>query len=168
VETLAGLRPAFQADGTVTAGNASGINDGAAAVVLATEAAAAERGLRPLVALEAVATAAMEPDLMGYAPVLALDALFERTGTRPSDIDIVELNEAFASQAVAVIRDAGLDPGRTNPYGGAIALGHPVGATGAILSLRVAQHLERDDGELGIVTMCIGGGQALAALFRRV
>jgi acetyl-CoA C-acetyltransferase len=168
VETLAGLRPAFQAGGTVTAGNASGINDGAAAVVLATQEAAAERGLRPLVALEAVATAAMEPELMGYAPVLALGSLFDRTGTRPSDIDIVELNEAFASQAVAVVRDAGLDPERTNPYGGAIALGHPVGATGAILSLRVARHLERTDGELGIVTMCIGGGQALAALFRRV
>ena len=167
-ETLAGLRPAFQTDGTVTAGNASGINDGAAAVVLATQEAAAERGLRPLVALEAVATAAMEPELMGYAPVLALEALFDRTGTRPSDIDVVELNEAFASQAVAVVRDAGLDLQRTNPYGGAIALGHPVGATGAILSLRVARHLERTDGELGIVTMCIGGGQALAALFRRV
>jgi acetyl-CoA C-acetyltransferase len=168
VETLGGLRPAFQKDGTVTAGNASGINDGAAAVVLASAEAAADRGLRPLVALEAVTTAAMEPDLMGYAPVLALESLFERTGTRPSDIDVVELNEAFASQAVAVIRDAGLDPERTNTYGGAIALGHPVGATGAILSLRVAKHLARHDQELGIVTMCIGGGQALAALFRRV
>jgi acetyl-CoA C-acetyltransferase len=168
VETLARLRPAFQKDGTVTAGNASGINDGGAAVVLASAEAAAERGLRPLVSLEAVATAAMEPGLMGYAPVLALEKLFERTGTRPSDINIVELNEAFASQAVAVIRDAGLDRDRTNPYGGAIALGHPVGATGAILSLRVAKHLARTDQELGIVTMCIGGGQALAALFRRV
>ncbi|GAA1529686.1 thiolase family protein [Nocardioides humi] len=168
VETLAGLRPAFQKDGTVTAGNASGINDGAAAVVLARESAATERGLRPLVALEAVATAAMEPELMGYAPVLALKALFERTGTSPSDIGTIELNEAFASQAVAVIRDAGLGPERVNPYGGAIALGHPVGATGAILSLRVARDLVRRDLELGIVTMCIGGGQALAALFRRV
>ena len=168
VETLGGLRPAFQKDGTVTAGNASGINDGAAAVVLASAEAAADRGLRPLVALEAVTTAAMEPDLMGYAPVLALQSLFERTGTGPADIDVVELNEAFASQAVAVIRDAGLDPERTNPYGGAIALGHPVGATGAILSLRVAKHLARHDQELGIVTMCIGGGQALAALLRRV
>lgn len=168
VETLAGLRPAFQKDGTVTAGNASGINDGAAAVVLARESAAAERGLRPLVALEAVATAAMEPELMGYAPVLALQSLFERTGTTPGDIGIIELNEAFASQAVAVVRDAGLSPEQVNPYGGAIALGHPVGATGAILSLRVARDLVRRDLELGIVTMCIGGGQALAALFRRV
>ncbi|GAA4725878.1 acetyl-CoA C-acyltransferase family protein [Nocardioides endophyticus] len=167
LETLAALRPAFQTDGTVTAGNASGINDGGAAVVLASARAVAEQGLTPLVTLEAVATAAMEPELMGYAPVLALRALFERTGTAPGDIDVVELNEAFASQAVAVIRDAGLDPDRTNPYGGAIALGHPVGATGAILALRVAKHLARTDGELGIVTMCIGGGQAMAALFRR-
>jgi acetyl-CoA C-acetyltransferase len=168
LETLAGLRPAFSKDGTVTAGNASGINDGAAAVVLATEAAASERGLRPLVSLEAVATGAMEPDLMGYAPVLALNALFEKTGMTPDDVDTIELNEAFASQAVAVIRDAKLDPEKVNPYGGAIALGHPVGATGAILSLRVARDLVRRDLETGIVTMCIGGGQALAALFRRV
>ncbi|UMG91256.1 thiolase family protein [Nocardioides sp. TF02-7] len=168
VDTLAGLRPAFQRDGSVTAGNASGINDGAAAVVLARESAAAERGLTPLVALEAVATAAMEPELMGYAPVLALQSLFERTGTTAADIDTFELNEAFASQAVAVVRDAGLDPAKVNPYGGAIALGHPVGATGAILSLRVARDLVRRDLELGVVTMCIGGGQALAALFRRI
>lgn len=167
LETLGGLRPAFQPEGTVTAGNSSGINDGGAAVVLATERAAQERGLRPLVALEAVSTGALEPELMGYAPVLALQDLFEKTGTKPSDIDVVECNEAFAAQAVAVVRDAGLDPARTNPYGGAIALGHPVGATGTILTLRMAQHLARTDGELGVVTMCIGGGQALAALFRR-
>ena len=168
LETLAGLRPAFAKDGTVTAGNASGINDGAGAVVLATESAAAERGLTPLVSLEAVATGAMEPELMGYAPVLALNALFEKTGLAPDDVDTIELNEAFASQAVAVVRDAKLDPEKVNPYGGAIALGHPVGATGAILSLRVAKDLVRRDLETGIVTMCIGGGQALAALFRRV
>jgi len=168
LETLASLRPAFSQDGSVTAGNASGINDGGAAVVLARKSAATERGLTPLVSLEAVATAAMEPELMGYAPVLALQALFKKTGTSPSDIGTIELNEAFASQAVAVIRDAKLDPARVNPYGGAIALGHPVGATGAILSLRVAKDMERRDLELGIVTMCIGGGQALAALFRRV
>jgi acetyl-CoA C-acetyltransferase len=168
VETLAALRPAFQPDGTVTAGNASGINDGAAAVVLARESAAAERGLTPLVSLEAVATAALEPELMGYAPVLALQSLFEKTGMSASDLDVVECNEAFAAQAVAVVRDAGLDPEKVNPYGGAIALGHPVGATGAILSLRVAKELVRRDREFGVVTMCIGGGQALAALFRRV
>ncbi|WP_416981169.1 thiolase family protein [Streptomyces sp. T028] len=168
LETLAKLRPAFAEGGTVTAGNTSGINDGGAAVVLARESAARERGLTGLVSLESVATAAMEPELMGYAPVLALKKLFAQTGTTPGDIDTVELNEAFASQAVAVIRDAGLDPEKTNPYGGAIALGHPVGATGAILSLRVAKDLVRRDLELGVVTMCIGGGQALAALFRRV
>ncbi|MQW78136.1 acetyl-CoA C-acyltransferase [Nocardioides sp. dk4132] len=168
LETLAGLRAAFTKDGTVTAGNASGINDGGAAVVLATETAARERGLTPLVSLEAVTTAAMEPELMGYAPVLALQALFEKTGLSPADVDTIELNEAFASQAVAVIRDAKLDPAKVNPYGGAIALGHPVGATGAILSVRVAKDLVRRDLETGIVTMCIGGGQALAALFRRI
>ncbi|MFN8147907.1 MAG: thiolase family protein [Candidatus Nanopelagicales bacterium] len=168
VETLAGLRPAFAKDGTVTAGNASGINDGGAALLVTTEEIARERRASDLVVLEAVTTAAMEPELMGYAPVLALQSLFEQTGTTPKDIGTVELNEAFAAQAVAVIRDAGLDPERTNPYGGAIALGHPVGATGAILTLRVAQDLVRRDLELGIVTMCIGGGQALAALFRRI
>jgi acetyl-CoA C-acetyltransferase len=168
VETLARLRPAFQKDGTVTAGNASGINDGGAALVLAREGAAADRGLSGLVSLEAVATAAMEPELMGYAPTLALQSLFEKTGTTPGDIGVIELNEAFASQAVAVVRDVKLAPERVNPYGGAIALGHPVGATGAILTLRVAKDMVRRDLELGIVTMCIGGGQALAALFKRV
>lgn len=168
LEALSGLRAAFSEGGTVTAGNSSGINDGGAAVVIATERAARDRGHTDLVVLESVATAAMAPDLMGYAPVPALKKLFAQTGTTPADIDIVELNEAFASQAVAVIRDAELDEERTNPYGGAIALGHPVGATGAILTLRVIEHLRRADGELGIVTMCIGGGQALAALFRRL
>ena len=168
VETLAGLRPAFAKDGTVTAGNASGINDGGAALVLARESVAAERGLQPLVALEAVTTAAMDPRLMGYAPTFALRKLFEQTGLAPSDIGTVELNEAFASQAVAVMRDAGLSAEQTNPYGGAIALGHPVGASGAILALRAARTMVRNDLEHGIVTMCIGGGQALAALFKRV
>lgn len=165
---LGKLRPAFKQDGTITAGNASGINDGAGAVVLARQSVADEKGLTGLVTLESVATAALEPELMGYAPVLALKKLFEQTGTTAADIDTIELNEAFASQAVAVIRDAGLDPEKTNPYGGAIALGHPVGATGAILTVRVAKDLVRRDLELGIVTMCIGGGQALAALFRRI
>ncbi|GAB2829217.1 thiolase family protein [Actinocorallia aurea] len=168
VETLAKLRPAFVKDGTVTAGNASGINDGAGVVVLARESAAAERGLTGLAVIESVATAAIEPELMGYAPVPALAKLFKQTGLTPADIDVIELNEAFASQAVAVIRDAGLDPEKTNPYGGAIALGHPVGATGGILTLRAAKDLVRRDLETAVVTMCIGGGQALAALLRRV
>jgi len=167
VETLAKLRAAFVPDGTVTAGNASGINDGAGAVVLARGSVAAEHGLTGIATVEAVATAAMEPELMGYAPVRALKNLFAQTGLTPADVDVVELNEAFASQAVAVIRDAGLDPAKTNPYGGAIALGHPVGATGAILTLRVAKDLVRRDLEFGVVTMCIGGGQALAALIKR-
>ncbi|MFD1211984.1 thiolase family protein [Arthrobacter sp. GCM10027362] len=166
-ENLASLRPAFRQNGTVTAGNASGINDGAAAMVLMRESTLRERGLGGLATLEHVTVAGIEPALMGYAPTLALQKLFAETGLQPSDIGIVELNEAFAAQAVAVIRDAGLDPAKTNPYGGAIALGHPVGATGAILALRVALDLKRRDLEFGIATLCIGGGQAIAALFRK-
>lgn len=168
LESLAKLRPAFQKDGTVTAGNASGINDGAGAVVLARESVAAERGLSGLVSVEHVVVGAMEPELMGYAPVVALRKLQEATGTSVADWGTVELNEAFAAQSVAVIRDAKLDPEKTNPYGGAIALGHPVGASAAILTLRAAKDMVRRDLELGVVTMCIGGGQALAALLRRV
>lgn len=168
LEKLAQLRPAFQADGTVTAGNASGINDGGAAMVIASESAAAERGLQPMVQLAEVVVAALEPELMGFAPALALEKLFARTGLGVSDIGTVELNEAFAAQAVAVIRAAGLDPERTNPYGGAIALGHPVGASAAILTLRAAKDMVRRDLEFGVVTMCIGGGQALAALLKRI
>lgn len=167
VEVLAGLRAAFEEGGSVTAGNSSGINDGAAAAVLMRESDARERGLSGLATIEAVATAGIEPEIMGYAPVIALERLWQQTGLSPSDVDTVELNEAFASQAVAVIRDAGLDPAKTNPYGGAIALGHPVGATGAILTVRAAMDLHRRDLEYAVVTMCIGGGQALAALLRR-
>lgn len=166
-EILQGLRPAFTKDGSVTAGNSSGINDGAASLVLAREAVVEERGLQGLATLEAVATSAMDPRFMGYAPVQALEKLFAMTGTSPATVDVIELNEAFAAQSVAVIRDARLDPEKTNPYGGAIALGHPVGATGAILTLRAAKHLVRQDKETAIITMCIGGGQALAALLRR-
>lgn len=165
--TLAGLRTAFREGGSVTAGNCAGINDGAAAVVLAPESFVADRDLTGLATLEAVASAALEPGLMGYAPVLALNKLFQKTGMAPGDIDVFEVNEAFAAQVLPIIRDAGLDAEKVNPYGGAIALGHPVGATGAILSLRVAKDLVRRDLEFGVVTMCIGGGQALAALFRR-
>lgn len=167
LEVLAGLRPAFAAEGSVTAGNSSGINDGAAATVLMREDDVRERGLTGLATLEAVTTAGVDPEIMGYAPVLALRRLWERTGLTPADVDVIELNEAFAAQAVAVIRDAGLDPEKVNPYGGAIALGHPVGATGAILTVRAALDLQRRDLEYAVVTMCIGGGQALAALLRR-
>ncbi|MGD9531116.1 MAG: acetyl-CoA C-acyltransferase [Candidatus Nanopelagicales bacterium] len=168
IEGLASLRAAFQDGGTVTAGNASGINDGAAAVVVTTAEEATARGVTGAVALAAVSTAALDPEIMGYAPVLALRNLFERTGVGPADVGTFEVNEAFAAQAVACVRDAGLDPERVNPHGGAIALGHPVGATGAILTLRAMLTMQRDDLELGVVTMCIGGGQALAALLRRV
>jgi acetyl-CoA C-acetyltransferase len=164
---LNALRPAFETGGTVTAGNAAGINDGAAAVVVMRESTRAKLGIPALATLEVVATAAMEPELMGYAPVLALAALSDRIGLQVHEIDIIELNEAFAAQAVAVIRDAKLDPDKTNPYGGAIALGHPVGATGAILALRAAKDLARRNLETAVVTMCIGGGRALAALLRR-
>ncbi|MFD1201060.1 thiolase family protein [Leucobacter albus] len=167
LEVLAGLRPAFTAGGSVTAGNASGINDGAAAVVLMRESDVRARGLSALATIEAVTTAGIEPEIMGYAPTLALEKLFAQTGLGPSDIGHTEMNEAFASQAVAVIRDASLDPERTNPFGGAIALGHPVGATGAILSLRAAMNLQRNGLDHAVVSMCIGGGQALAALFKR-
>lgn len=167
LETLAGLPSAFAKDGTVTAGNASGINDGGAATVLMREADARAEGAPVLATLEAVATAALEPEIMGYAPTLALRKLFKQTGLKPSDVSTIELNEAFASQALAVIRDTDLDPSQVNPYGGAIALGHPVGATGAILTVRAALTLQRTGGEYAIVTMCIGGGQALAALLKR-
>jgi acetyl-CoA C-acetyltransferase len=166
LENLQALRPAFKTDGTVTAGNSSGINDGAAVLVMMKESTARERGLTGLATLEYVATAGIEPGLMGYAPALALRKLFFETGLNPVDIGTVELNEAFAAQAVAVIRDMKLDPEKTNPYGGAIALGHPLGATGAILTLRAAKDLRRRGLEYGVVTMCIGGGQALAALIR--
>ena len=167
LEALAGLRPAFQPDGTVTAGNSSGVNDGAGAVVMMKESTVRERGLRGLVTLEYVATAGIDPALMGYAPALALRKLFQKTGLTPADIGVVELNEAFAAQSVAVIRDSKLDPEKTNPYGGAIALGHPLGATGAILTLRAAKDMQRRGLQYGIVSMCIGGGQALAALLKR-
>ena len=167
LEALAGLRPVFQQGGTVTAGNASGINDGAGATVLMRETDVRSRGLSALATIEAVATAGNEPELMGYAPVYALERLWAQTGLTAADVDVIELNEAFAAQAVAVIRDAGLDPAKVNPYGGAIALGHAVGATGAILTVRAALDLQRRDLEYAVVTMCIGGGQALAALIRR-
>lgn len=167
LETLAGLPAAFAKDGTVTAGNASGINDGGAATVLMRESDARAEGAPVLATIEAVTTAALEPEIMGYAPTLALKKLFKQTGLTPADVSTIELNEAFASQALAVIRDAELDSARTNPYGGAIALGHPVGATGAILTVRAALTLQRTGGEYAVVTMCIGGGQALAALIKR-
>ncbi|MGO1929439.1 MAG: thiolase family protein [Microbacterium gubbeenense] len=167
LEVLAGLRSVFQKDGTVTAGNASGVNDGAAATVLMRESDVRAQGLDALATIEAVATAALDPEYMGYAPTLALAKLWEQTGLSPDEVDVIELNEAFAAQALAVMRDAKLDPAKVNPYGGAIALGHPVGATGAILTVRAAMDLKRRGLQYAVVTMCIGGGQALAALLKR-
>lgn len=166
-ESLARLRPVFVKDGTVTAGNSSGINDGAAAVVLMSERTAEARGLTPRLRLRAWAVSGIEPEVMGYAPALAVPAVLDKAGLTLDDIDLIELNEAFAAQAVAVIRDAGLDPDKTNVSGGAIALGHPVGATGAILAIKLLHALERTGGRRGIVTMCIGGGQGIAAVFER-
>jgi acetyl-CoA C-acetyltransferase len=167
VETLSQLRSVFKEGGTVTAGNSAGINDGAAAVVLMRESEATRRGLAPRLALRAWAVSGIEPEVMGYAPALAIPKSLERAGLTLADIDLVELNEAFAAQAVAVVRDVGLDPETVNVSGGAIALGHPVGATGAILTVKLMHALERLDARRGIVTMCIGGGQGMAAVFER-
>ena len=166
-ESLARLRPVFVKDGTVTPGNSSGINDGAAAVVLMSEKMAEARGNDPRMRLVAWAVSGIDPEVMGYAPALAIPKVLDKAGLTLDDIDLIELNEAFAAQAVAVIRDAGLDPEKTNVSGGAIALGHPVGATGAILTIKLLHALERIDGRRGIVTMCIGGGQGMAAVFER-
>ncbi len=167
VETLARLRPVFAKGGSVTAGNSSGINDGAASVVLMSEKTAEARGAEPLLRLVAWAVSGIDPEVMGYAPALAIPAVLDKVGLTLDDIDLIELNEAFAAQAVAVIRDAGLDPEKTNVDGGAIALGHPVGATGTILTIKLIRALKRIDGRRGIVTMCIGGGQGMAAIFER-
>ncbi|TCM82067.1 beta-ketothiolase BktB [Rhodovulum steppense] len=167
-EALAALRPAFQKDGTVTAGNASGINDGAAALVLAREDAAEAAGLEPMARLIGYAHAGVAPRVMGIGPVPAVEELLARTGLGVGDFDVVESNEAFAAQAIAVNRALGLDPERVNPNGGAIALGHPVGATGAIITVKAIHELARTGGRRALVTMCIGGGQGIALALERV
>lgn len=168
VEALAGLRPAFQKDGTVTAGNASGINDGAAALVLARADAALAAGLTPRARVLGYAHAGVRPEVMGIGPVPAVEALCKRTGLDVGDFDVVESNEAFAAQALAVNKGLGLDPARVNPNGGAIALGHPVGATGAILAVKALYELERTQTSKALITMCIGGGQGIALAIERV
>lgn len=165
-EALAGLRPAFQKDGTVTAGNASGINDGAASLVLAREVALG--GLRPRARIMGYAVAGVAPRVMGLGPIPAVQKLCAKLGMKPGDFDVVESNEAFAAQAIAVNRGLGLDPARVNPNGGAVALGHPVGATGAILTVKALYELERVGGKTALVTMCIGGGQGIALALERV
>lgn len=167
-EALAGLRTVFQKDGTVTAGNASGINDGAAAIVLARADAAEKAGLRPRARILGYAHAGVRPEVMGIGPVPAVETLMARTGLSAGDFDVIESNEAFAAQAIAVNRGLGLDTDRVNPNGGAIALGHPVGATGAILMVKAMYELERIGGSKALVTMCIGGGQGIAVAFERL
>jgi acetyl-CoA C-acetyltransferase len=167
LETLATLKSAFKDGGTVTAGNSAGINDGAAAVVLMRESEAKRRGLAPRLRLRSWAVSGIEPEVMGYAPALAIPKALEKAGLGVGDIDLVELNEAFAAQVVPIVRDVGLDETTLNVSGGAIALGHPVGATGAILTVKLMHALERLDKKRGLVTMCIGGGQGMAAVFER-
>jgi acetyl-CoA C-acetyltransferase len=164
---LARLRPAFAEEGTVTAGNASGVNDAAAAVVLADGATARARGLTPLGRLVAYSHVGVEPRYMGIGPVPAVQSVLAKAGLALSDIDVFEVNEAFAAQALAVARDLGLPAEKTNPNGSGVGLGHPIGATGAILTVKVLYELARTSGRYGLVTMCIGGGQGIAAIFER-
>jgi acetyl-CoA C-acetyltransferase len=168
LESLAKLRPAFKGDGSVTAGNASGLNDGAGAVVLMERGAAEARGLKPLARLLGYAFAAVEPKYMGIGPVPATRALLERTGLSVDDIDVFEVNEAFAAQALAVVRDLGLPEDKVNPNGSGISLGHPIGATGCIITVKALHELARSGGRRALVTMCIGGGQGIAAVFERL
>ena len=168
LEGMAKLRPVFRKDGSVTPGNASGINDAAAAVVLMERAAAEAKGLKPMARLVGYALAGVEPKYMGIGPVPAVKKLLDKCGVGIGDIDVFEVNEAFAAQALAVCRDLDLPMDKTNPNGSGISLGHPIGATGTIVTVKALHELERIGGRLGLVTMCIGGGQGIAALFERI
>ena len=167
LESLAKMKAVFKQDGMVTAGNASGLNDGAGAVVLADARRAAALGLKPLARLVAYAHAGVEPLYMGIGPVPATRLALQRAGLRVEDLDVIEANEAFAAQACAVTQELGLDPARVNPNGSGISLGHPVGATGAIIATKAIHELHRINGRYALVTMCIGGGQGIAAIFER-
>jgi len=167
-ENLAKLKPAFDPEGTVTAGNASSINDGAAAVVLMARKAAEERGLQPLATLVDYSVVGVEPAMMGIGPVSAVRKLFQRTGLSTAQMDVIELNEAFAAQLLAVRRELEFPPEKTNPNGSGISLGHPLGATGAIVTVKALHELRRIGGRYALVTMCIGGGQGIAAIFESV
>ncbi|ADR59656.1 acetyl-CoA C-acyltransferase family protein [Pseudomonas putida] len=167
-EQLAGMKPVFKKDGTVTAGNASGINDGAAGLVLATGDAVRRLGLKPLARLVGYAHAGVEPELMGLGPIPATRKVLEKTGLNLQDLDVIESNEAFAAQACAVARELGFDPEKVNPNGSGISLGHPVGATGAIIATKAIHELQRIQGRYALATMCIGGGQGIAVVFERV
>ena len=167
-DQLAGLRPVFRDGGTVTAGNSSGINDGAAALVIASTEKAASLGAKPLARFAGAAVAGVDPRVMGVGPIPAVRKLLDRTGVAVADVDLVELNEAFASQSVAVIRELGLDPARVNVNGGAIALGHPLGMSGARLVVSLVHELRRRGGRYGLTTLCVGVGQGQAALFEAI
>jgi acetyl-CoA C-acetyltransferase len=167
-EDLAKLKAVFKKDGTVTAGNASGINDAAAAIVMMEAGAAQKAGVKAIARLLGYAHAGVDPQVMGLGPIPAVRRLFEKTGLKPEDMDVTESNEAFAVQAMAVTRDLGLDPAKVNPNGGAVALGHPIGATGCILTVKALYELERTHKRYALVTMCIGGGQGIAAIFERL
>jgi acetyl-CoA acetyltransferase family protein len=167
-EKLEALKPAFRANGTVTAGNSSGINDGAAAVVVAGEEKARELGIEPLAVFVASAVAGVDPRIMGIGPIPAVQRVLERAGITPDELDLVELNEAFASQSLVVIRELGLDEEKVNVNGGAIALGHPLGMSGARLVVSLLHELERRGGRYGLATLCVGVGQGQAALFERL
>ena len=166
-ESLAGLKPAFQKDGGVTAGNASGINDGAAAVALMSASAAKKRGVKPMARIVSWGHAGIDPSIMGLGPVDAVRQALGRAGLSVSDMDVIESNEAFAAQACAVAQELDFDPAKTNPNGGAVALGHPVGASGAIITVKALYELERINGRYGLVTLCIGGGQGIAMVIER-
>jgi len=169
MEELGKLKPVFiKENGTVTAGNASGINDAAAAVVLMEAGAAKARGVKPLARLVAYAHAGIDPKYMGIGPVPATQLALKKAGLTVNDLDVIEANEAFAAQACAVTRDLGLDPAKVNPNGSGISLGHPIGATGALITVKALHELHRIHGRYALVTMCIGGGQGIAAIFERM
>ena len=169
LENMAKLKAVFQKEnGTVTAGNASGINDAAAALVMMDGAAAQKRGLKPLARLVSYGHAGIDPRIMGLGPVSAVRRALERAGLKIGDLDVIESNEAFAAQAMGVSKELGLDPAKVNPNGGAVALGHPIGATGCILTIKAMYELQRTGGRYGLITMCIGGGQGIAAVIERL
>ena len=169
LEDMAKLKPVFvKENGTVTAGNASGINDAAAAVVLMDAKVAQARGAKPLARLVAYAHAGVDPQYMGIGPVPATQLALKKAGLTVADLDVIEANEAFAAQACAVSKDLGLDPAKVNPNGSGISLGHPIGATGAVITVKALYELQRIQGRYALVTMCIGGGQGIAAIFERM
>lgn len=168
IEKLAKLRPAFKKDGTVTAGNASGINDGAAAVVMMSMDKAIELGLKPKMRIVAQAAAGVDPSVMGTGPIPSVKKALKRAGLKLEDIDVIELNEAFAAQSVVCIRELGMDIDKVNIHGGAIAMGHPIGATGALLTVKMMYHMMKADVRYGLETLCIGGGQGLTVIYEKL